>query len=76
MVLLPLYLATCGYGQTGRVRSATSFVRCEATIRCGASLQLHASFTVPTLPKELPLSVSGRLEGKGDAAGAVLRLVF
>ena len=52
------------------------FVRCDATIRCGAYLQLHASFTVPTLPKELPLSVSGRLEGKGDAAGAVLRLVF
>ena len=27
------------------------FVRCDATIRCGASLQLHASFTVPTLPR-------------------------
>src|SRR5215510_10293895 len=46
---LPLYLATCGYGHSGRVLSTCPLVECDATICAGflpCSTHCSSTFTL------------------------------
>jgi len=44
----PVYCATCGYGQSGRVMSTLLLVTCEAAIRSGATPDSRQRSNTPT----------------------------
>src|SRR4029078_5822257 len=72
----PLYLATCGYGHRGRVRSTVPLVLCEAMIFSGAlPCSTHCS-SVPTLSNTLGPSPPEKVRMPGSMNRRMLLVVL